>query len=59
MMPMALLMMLASVLASRVDARIGSRSTMAIGVFLGGSGLALMAVFVSVDGGFRAQRHDP
>jgi Na+/melibiose symporter-like transporter len=52
MMPMALLMMLASVLAPRLAARIGSRSTMATGIFLGGTGLALMAVFVSVDGGF-------
>lgn len=52
MMPMALLMMLASVLAPRLAARIGSRSTMATGIFLGGTGLALIAVFVSVDGGF-------
>lgn len=52
MMPMALLMMLASVLAPRLAAHIGSRSTMATGIFLGGTGLALMAVFVSVDGGF-------
>lgn len=52
MMPMALLMMLASVLAPRVAARIGSRSTMATGIFLGGTGLALMASLVSVDGGY-------
>jgi EmrB/QacA subfamily drug resistance transporter len=52
MMPMAVLMMLASVLAPRLAARIGNRSTMATGIFLGGTGLALMAVFVSVDGGF-------
>ncbi|WP_159945629.1 MULTISPECIES: MFS transporter [unclassified Nocardiopsis] len=52
MMPMALLMMLASGLAPRVAARIGSRSTMASGVLLGGTGLALMAVLVSVDGGY-------
>lgn len=54
MMPMALLMMLASVLAPRLAARVGSRSTMATGVFLGATGLALMAVLVSVDGGFRS-----
>lgn len=52
MMPMALLMMLASVLAPRLAARIGSRPTMATGIFLGGIGLALMAIVVSVDGGF-------
>lgn len=52
MMPMALLMMLASVLAPRIATRIGSRSTMTAGVFLGGTGLIMMASFVSVDGGF-------
>jgi predicted MFS family arabinose efflux permease len=52
MMPMALLMMLASGLAPRVAARVGSRSTMAAGIFLGGAGLALMASLVSVDGGY-------
>ena len=52
LMPMALLMMLASGLAPRVAARVGARSTMASGVFLGGAGLALMATFVSVDGGY-------
>jgi EmrB/QacA subfamily drug resistance transporter len=54
MMPMALLMMLASGLAPRVTARIGSRSTMASGILLGGAGLALMASLVSVDGGYLA-----
>jgi EmrB/QacA subfamily drug resistance transporter len=54
MMPMALLMMLASGLAPRVAARIGSRSTMASGILLGGAGLALMASLVSVDGGYLA-----
>lgn len=54
MMPMALLMMLASGLAPRVAARIGSRSTMASGILLGGTGLALMAGLVSVDGGYLA-----
>lgn len=52
LMPMALLMMLASGLAPRVAARIGGRLTMASGVLLGGAGLALMATFVSVDGGY-------
>ncbi|MEU7896027.1 MFS transporter [Nonomuraea sp. NPDC049152] len=52
LMPMALLMMFASGLAPRVAARIGSRSTMASGIFLGGAGLILMATFVSVDGGY-------
>jgi EmrB/QacA subfamily drug resistance transporter len=52
LMPMALLMMLASGLAARVTARIGARSTMAAGIFLGGAGLALMAAFVSVGGGY-------
>lgn len=52
LMPMALLMMLASGLAPRAAARVGARSTMAAGIFLGGAGLALMATFVSVDGGY-------
>jgi EmrB/QacA subfamily drug resistance transporter len=52
LMPMALLMMMASGLAPHVAARIGGRSTMASGIFLGGAGLALMATFVSVDGGY-------
>ncbi|MCA2226185.1 MFS transporter [Nonomuraea aurantiaca] len=52
LMPMALLMMFASGLAPRVTARIGGRSTMASGIFLGGVGLVLMATFVSVDGGY-------
>ncbi|MGN9781178.1 MFS transporter [Nonomuraea sp. ZG12] len=52
LMPMALLMMFASGLAPRVAARIGGRSTMASGIFLGGAGLVLMAAFVSVDGGY-------
>ena len=54
MMPMALLMMLASALAPRVALRVGRRSTMASGVLLGGVGLALMARLVSVDGGYLA-----
>ncbi|MEV6158079.1 MFS transporter [Nonomuraea sp. NPDC052129] len=52
LMPMALLMMFASGLAPRLAARVGGRSTMASGIFLGGAGLVLMATFVSVDGGY-------
>jgi EmrB/QacA subfamily drug resistance transporter len=52
LMAMALLMMFASGFAPRVAARIGSRSTMASGIFLGGAGLALLPGFVSVDGGY-------
>ncbi|MFD6292504.1 MFS transporter [Streptomyces sp. NPDC060205] len=52
LMPMALLMMAASGLAPRVAARVGSRSTMAAGIFAGGAGLVLMAALVSVDGGY-------
>ncbi|MEU4766326.1 MFS transporter [Actinosynnema sp. NPDC023794] len=52
MMPMAVMMMTASGLAPRVAARIGSRSTIAAGIALAGAGLALMALFVSVDGGY-------
>lgn len=52
LMPMALLMMVASGLAPRVAARVGSRATMATGIFLGAAALAVMATFVSVDGGY-------
>ncbi|PSL52153.1 EmrB/QacA subfamily drug resistance transporter [Saccharothrix carnea] len=52
MMPMALMMMAASGLAPRLAARIGSRSTMAVGIGLAGAGLALMASFVSAEGGY-------
>ncbi|OEV16450.1 hypothetical protein AN221_33290 [Streptomyces nanshensis] len=51
-MPMAVLMMLTSGLAPRLAARVGARTTMAAGVALGGTGLALMALFVSVGGGY-------
>ncbi|WP_205323713.1 MFS transporter [Glycomyces sp. YM15] len=54
LMPMAGLMMIASGIAPRLAARIGARSTMATGTFIGGAGLALMATFVSVDGGYRS-----
>ena len=52
MMPMALLMMIASGLAPRVAVRVGARATMATGIVLVGAGLALMASLVSVDGGY-------
>ncbi|GAA1936541.1 MFS transporter [Streptomyces durmitorensis] len=52
LMPMAVLMMMASGLAPKLAARIGARSTMAAGILLAGVGLALMAAFVSVDGGY-------
>lgn len=52
LMPMAVLMMLASGLAPRVAARINGRATMAAGILLAGAGLTLMATFVSVDGGY-------
>ncbi|MFF0366383.1 MFS transporter [Micromonospora sp. NPDC005087] len=54
LMPMAAMMMLASGLAPRLAARVGARATMASGILLGGAGLALMASFVSVDGGYMA-----
>ncbi|MFJ3498630.1 MFS transporter [Streptomyces sp. NPDC086091] len=52
LMPMAVLMMAASGLAPRLAERVGARWTMAVGVLLAGAGLALMAVTVSVDGGY-------
>ncbi|MFF9144787.1 MFS transporter [Streptomyces sp. NPDC014861] len=52
LMPMAVMMMAASGLAPRLAVRVGSRSTMAGGIALATVGLALMAVFVSVDGGY-------
>jgi len=52
LMPMLVLMIACSVLAPRLAVRIGTRLTMAIGIFLGGAGLALMATLVSVDGGY-------
>ena len=52
LMPMALLMMIASGLAPRVAARVGAQPTMAAGIALGGMGVALMARLVSVDGGY-------
>ncbi|MEN3539312.1 MFS transporter [Microbispora sp. ZYX-F-249] len=52
MMPMAVMMMTTSGLAPKMTARIGARSTMAVGIALSTLGLALMALFVSVDGGY-------
>jgi len=52
LMPSALSMMAASGLAPKVAARLGARATMVTGVVVGGAGLALMAVLVSVDGGY-------
>jgi Na+/melibiose symporter-like transporter len=52
LMPMAVTMMVASGLAPRMAAGIGSRSTMMAGVALGAAGLALMALLVSADGGY-------
>ena len=52
LMPMALLMMISSGLAPHLAKRIGQRLTMAAGMVLGGAGLALMAILVSVEGGY-------
>lgn len=52
LMPMAVLMMLTSGLAPRLAERAGSRATMALGILLGGTGLALMAALVSVGDGY-------
>lgn len=52
MMPMAVMMMAASGLAPMLVARAGARSTMATGIALAALGLALMALFVSADGGY-------
>ncbi|MFJ4659016.1 DHA2 family efflux MFS transporter permease subunit [Nocardia sp. NPDC088792] len=54
LMPMAILMMIASGLASQISARIGPRATMSIGILLAGAGLAVMALLVSVSGGYLA-----
>lgn len=52
MMPMALLMMASSGLAPYAMRRVGPRLTMATGILFGGAGLSLMAMRVSVDGGY-------
>jgi MFS family permease len=51
-MPMIVLMIVCSGLAPRLAARVGARLAMATGIFLCGAGLALMALLVSVDGGY-------
>lgn len=52
LMPMALLMMVFSAVAPRLSAKVGPQATIASGVLFGGSGLALMSLLVSVDGGY-------
>ncbi|WP_210581217.1 MFS transporter [Streptomyces sp. GESEQ-4] len=52
LMPLAVAMMAASGLAPRLAAQIGPRPTMSLGIALIGVSLALMALFVSVDGGY-------
>ncbi|MFJ6079849.1 MFS transporter [Streptomyces sp. NPDC092369] len=52
LMPMAVMMMIASGLAAKAAARIGPRATMTAGIALTAAGLALMALFVSADGGY-------
>lgn len=52
LMPMAMLMMVVSGLAPHVAGRIGARLTIASGILLGGGGLALMSLLVSVDRGY-------
>ncbi|MFI0350210.1 MFS transporter [Actinomadura sp. 9N407] len=52
LMPLAVAMMAASGLAPRSAARFGSRPTMTAGIALTGAGLALMALLVSVEGGY-------
>ena len=54
LMPMAVMMMATSGLAPKLAARVGARSTVATGVALAGTGLALMALLVSVHGGYLA-----
>lgn len=52
LMPMAVAMMAASGLAPRLAARATAARTMTTGIALTGAGLALMAITVSVDGGY-------
>lgn len=52
MLPMALLMMLSSVIAPKVATSFGSRPTMAAGILLIGAGLVLMALLVTTNGGY-------
>ncbi|MFR0357510.1 MFS transporter [Streptomyces sediminimaris] len=52
MMPMAVMMMTTSGLAPKMAAKFGAHSTMTVGVAVATLGLALMALLVSVDGGY-------
>ncbi len=52
LMPMALLMMIFSGIAPILSAKLGPRVTISAGVFPGGTGLALMSLLVSVEGGY-------
>jgi EmrB/QacA subfamily drug resistance transporter len=52
MLPMALAMMASSGLAPKVAAPLGTRVTMLIGIALVASGLVLVAMLVSVEGGY-------
>ncbi|MEU3255608.1 MFS transporter [Streptomyces sp. NPDC006997] len=52
LMPLAIAMMATSGLAPRLAAQVGPRATMSLGIALIGVSLALMALFVSVDGGY-------
>lgn len=52
LMPMAVMMMMTSGLAPKLAAVIGARATMTVGVAFATVGLALMAQFVSVEGGY-------
>ncbi|GGW95634.1 MFS transporter [Streptomyces malachitofuscus] len=52
LMPMAVMMMAASALAPRMATGVGVRPTMLTGIALAAAGLALMALFVSAEGGY-------
>jgi EmrB/QacA subfamily drug resistance transporter len=52
MLPMAAVMMPTSTMAPRIAGRVGSRTTMLAGVTLFSSGLALLALRASVEGGY-------
>ncbi|GAA4624122.1 MFS transporter [Cellulomonas oligotrophica] len=52
MMPLAVLMMIASGVAPGVARRVGPRTTMVLGLALATTGLALLAALVSPDGGY-------
>jgi EmrB/QacA subfamily drug resistance transporter len=52
MLPMAALMMPSSALSPQLAKRIGSRSTMLLGLAVAGTGLATLALRASVEGGY-------